>query len=183
MEVWKKIKGYDNYLINNDGDIFSLNKNKILKTPKGKNGYFIANLYNKGKIRTVCVHKLVAETFIKNNNHYPCINHIDGNKLNNRVENLEWCTYSHNTKEAFRLGLQTTWTGTKFGKEHPNYKFRGKWKTQKPVAQYDKDNNLIKKFNSACEVERILNISMSHISECCKFKRKSAGGYIWRYID
>ena len=69
-----------------------------MSSPKDKD-------YANGKLKRMKVHRLIAFAFIKNENNYPIINHIDGNKLNNNLENLEWCTYKHNTQEAIKNGL------------------------------------------------------------------------------
>lgn len=101
----RRIKGFENYTISEKGDVFSLITNKQLVQRVGKQGYAYVNLYKDGKKTTKKIHKLVAEAFIKNPNNYSQVNHIDGNKLNNRVNNLEWCSPSYNTFHAYSLGL------------------------------------------------------------------------------
>ncbi|HFK8175729.1 TPA: NUMOD3 domain-containing DNA-binding protein [Clostridium perfringens] len=115
MEVWKDIKGYEGmYQISNLGRVKALEridsrglrrKEKILKYNNTKNGYLEAVLCKNGKTKHITVHRLVAIHFIENINNLPIVNHIDGNKQNNKVDNLEWCTYSYNVKHAFRTGL------------------------------------------------------------------------------
>ena len=195
-EIWKDVVGYEGlYQVSDKGQIKSLKryrnngngkylqKEKILKSYIGKNGYCIVDLYKNGKRKKCLLHRLVAEAFIYNPQNKPCINHIDCHKTNNNINNLEWCTYKENMQEAVKNKLVHTWCGTKFREKHPNYKFRGKWKTQKRVCQYDLSNNYIKTFNSATEVERLINICGSHIGECCRGVRKTAGGYIWKYRE
>lgn len=114
-EIWKDVVGYEGYYqISNLGRIKSLNY--------GKNGYakilknsFIASykyyqikLYKDTKSKILKVHRLLAQAFIPNPENKPCINHIDGDKLNNDLSNLEWCTYSENIQHAFDTGLKGT---------------------------------------------------------------------------
>ena len=122
------------------------------------------------------VHRLVALNFIDNPNNYPVVNHIDGNKQNNNVTNLEWCTYSYNNKEAYRLGLaKISMTERKFKQIKELSK-----RTSKKVIQYDKDYNYINSFPSISEASRKTNFSISHISRCCNNKRIT-NGYIWEF--
>lgn len=105
MEIFKTIKNHSRYKISNIGNIIN-NKNKLLKTRN--NIYCKISLYNDYGIRkNLTLHRLLAINFISNPNNYKCVNHIDGNKLNNNLNNLEWCSYSENTKHAYKLGLNT----------------------------------------------------------------------------
>ena len=94
----KLINGYTNYEIDTEGNIYNLNTKKYLKGSIGEHGYKYYRLSKEGKKKMFYVHRLVAETFIPNENNLPVVNHIDGNKLNNNVNNLEWVTYSENTQ-------------------------------------------------------------------------------------
>lgn len=105
------LNGYEGlYKINKQGDVYIMKKLRakegIKKPSIDKDGYKQVNLSKNGKCTTYKVHRLVALTFIPNPNNYPVINHIDGNKQNNKVDNLEWCTRSENDLHAFRLGLR-----------------------------------------------------------------------------
>lgn len=100
------------YDIYDNGSVFSnqtYNKSKprFLKPSVNKNrGYVYVSLINKDKKRkNWSLHRLIAENFIPNPNKYPCVNHLDGNKLNNDVSNLEWCTYKQNSEHAIKNGL------------------------------------------------------------------------------
>jgi len=103
----KSISGYDEYFCDTSGDVFSLKRGKLrkLKQGKSKDGYFIVALCKDGKATTRNVHRLIAETFIENSsNEKKIVNHKDCNKLNNSVENLEWCSYSENAAHAVKNG-------------------------------------------------------------------------------
>lgn len=111
MEIeWKGVVGFEEYFkVSNFGDVFSLRTGKILKQHTRKNGYkTIATKIGgrSGEIYCFKVHRLVAEAFILDDNHKAFVNHIDGNKANNVVENLEWVTPSENAKHSFDTGLQ-----------------------------------------------------------------------------
>lgn len=109
---WRTVVGYEGlYEVSSAGDVVALPKKthkRRIKLTKGISwdGYYQVGLWKNGKSKTTKVHKIVAKTFIDNPFQKPCINHIDGDKLNNSVENLEWCTNSENDKHAFRLGLR-----------------------------------------------------------------------------
>lgn len=96
--MYKKIKNYENYLIYDNGDILNLNTKKILNGSIGENGYKYYRLSKDGKKKMFYAHRLIAETFIDNPKNLPIVNHIDGNKLNNNINNLEWVSCSDNTK-------------------------------------------------------------------------------------
>lgn len=108
-----KIKDYPNYEISNLGNVKSLffgrtNKPKKLKSLKLKNGYLAVGLINDSGKKTTLIHRIVAETFLENNLNKRCVNHIDGNKENNIVTNLEWNTHLENNRHAIKIGLINT---------------------------------------------------------------------------
>ena len=164
-EIWKTIKDYPNYQISNLGRVKSLNYNrtgreKIMKPRKDKDGYLKVDLYKEGKHKTIHIHRLVAQTFLPNPNNLLEINHIDENKTNNRVDNLEFCTHQYN----MNYGTRTE-------------------KTQKPILQFSKTGEFIKKWYGVREVGRKLGFDSSCISKCCKGKYRTAYGFIWRYEE
>lgn len=113
MEIWKGViyQGIDysdRLEVSNEGRLRNAKTKRIYKLQISPQGYYqkSTSLGSKDKRKVFTVHRCVAETFLKNPNNYPIINHIDGNKLNNKVSNLEFCTYSYNTKHAIKMGLQ-----------------------------------------------------------------------------
>lgn len=127
-EIWRKIEGFEKYEVSNLGRVRSLNyrktkETKILKPGKDKKGYLKVNLYKSSKHSSKRVHRLVATAFIPNLDNKTQVNHIDGNKQNNTVSNLEWCTNSENMQHAWRTGLRNEETKRKIseslkGKHH-----------------------------------------------------------------
>lgn len=129
LEIWKDIEGFCGfYKINSYFEIRSIAritiqkndkiysvKDRILKQCIDDGGYLCIKLRKDKKTITVRVHRIIAKTFIPNPNNYPCVNHKDGNKMNNSIENLEWCTYAQNTQHAIdKLGAKMgKYSGTK----------------------------------------------------------------------
>lgn len=119
-EQWKSIKGYgDKYMISNYGKVININTNHILKARPNKTGYLRVPVSFNGIHKDLFVHKLVAIAFLINDNpvEKTQVNHIDCNKQNNHVENLEWCTPSYNTKHAF-INRRKTNKGVKNPRTH-----------------------------------------------------------------
>ena len=170
-EIWKDIKVYEGkYQVSNLGNIKNLNhlnskKIKIMCLKKHKKGYFQIELHKNNISKTFLVHRLVAEAFIPNPNNYPIINHIDLNKNNNCVDNLEWCNQSQNMKHSYILKSTT---------EKPR-------KLYKKIFQCDLENNIIKIWDNICEIKNIKNYHPTSIKQCCEGKRKQAYGYKWQY--
>ena len=112
MEIWKDIKDYEGlYQISNKGRVYSYRTNKFLSICYTSKGYQIVGFKINGKQVMKQIHRLVAESFIENPENKPCVNHKDGNKENNCVDNLEWCTYSENNKHAYKTKLRKSHVG------------------------------------------------------------------------
>ena len=125
----QQIQDFPNYFITTDGEVIS--KGKKLSQRIGKQGYAYVNLYNEFGRKTKKIHRLVAETFIPNPKNLLQVNHIDGNKLNNRLENLEWCTQQENTLHAVRHSLIDFWTQKRIDASRNN----GKGRSRKVLLQ------------------------------------------------
>ena len=182
-EIWKDIAGYEGiYQVSNLGNVKSLSfgpKNirrsgnvKLLRQTPSNCGYYKVELYNNGKSKILYVHRLVAQTFLPNPNNKPQVNHIDGNKAHNSVDNLEWVTRSENQKHAFKTGLTKSPMKGKFGKLNP---------LSKKVDQYDTNGNFIKTWDSIADISRFYACSRSTISNCLNGRIKTCKGYIFKF--
>lgn len=169
-EIWLPIAGYEGiYEVSDLGRVRSLKfgKSKILIPGKTGCGYLFVILCKDSKGKCMTVHRLVASAFIPNPLNLPQVNHIDENKLNNNVTNLEWCTASYNNNYGTRIRRLAEAIAKALSK---------------PVQQLDKaTGELLATFPSTVEAERITGIARSSICKCCLRKRKSAGGFIWKY--
>jgi hypothetical protein len=177
-EIWKSVVGYEGfYEVSSLGRVRSLDrtiklynggsyvrKEKTLVQIKDKRGYLKLKLLKNGKMKTFFVHRLVAQAFISNPNELPQVNHKDENKLNNKVENLEWCTQQYN----IRYGTARE---------------RARYNLMVAVNQYDLDGNYIKTWNGMRDIERILGLKNQGVSLCCLKKRKMCGNFQWRYYE
>lgn len=161
---WKDINGYEGiYQINSDGQILSLNTNRILKPHSDKDGYLLVNLYKNKIQKSFKVHRLVAEYFI-NTEKKETVNHKDGNKKNNKAENLEWATRSENNKHAFDIGLKI---------QKADY--------LKKKVQASKDGNVIE-FDSVKECSLFLKCDSSFVDKVAHNKQNTCKGYTIKFI-
>lgn len=180
-EEWKNIKGYENlYQVSNYGRIKSLKKHsifnnrtyptKILKCHINTKKYLDVELCRCNKSHRYRIHRLVAEHFIPNLEKKPQVNHIDGNKQNNRIDNLEWCTNGENGKHAWDNNLRTK----NFGKNNH---------ISKKILQYTPDKKLIKEWDCIKDISRTLGYNYGYIISCCQRKYKLGHNFIWRYKE
>lgn len=107
FEEWACIIGFYNYIISTFGRVYNTKYERFLKACLNNSGYRTVNLYQDGVKTSISIHRLVAETFLSNYLNKDWVNHIDGNKENNHVSNLEWATPSENRIHAYRTGLQS----------------------------------------------------------------------------
>lgn len=178
-EIWKSVNGYEGYYeVRNLGRVKRCSKQITRKNRWGgntelvykggilspsinsRNGYIYVHLSKNGKSKMVRLHRLVASAFVPNEGMYNQINHIDGDKTNNRACNLEWCNSSQNMKHSYGIGLR-------------------KAPKAKGVVQYSKDGHVIKHWKNAVSAER--ELSIHNVTACCRGVRKTAGGYVWRF--
>jgi len=188
-DVWKDIVGFEGYYqVNSLGNIKSLDRtirggrygirkvnSRILKQTSCKNGYVKVVLRRDGKDTTCLVHRLIANAFMPNPDNLPQVNHIDGNKKNNQVLNLEWSSAKYNMKHAYVNGLLDSKNLVAQGRKQAVL-------LRKSIAQYSLSGELITTFKSGLEAALKTNIPSPNISEVCNQKRKTAGGFIWKYI-
>lgn len=174
MEEWRTIIGYDGlYEVSNYGNVRSVQRKvktkggairnspgRLLMQKVARNGYKQVHLMKENVGRWYLVHRLVAIAFVPNQANLPQVNHKDENKQNNRCDNLEWVTASHNCRYGHR--------------------------NDKMVAERSKKveciiGNDVKTYNSIREAARLTGISASHICQCCKGLRRTAGNRRWMY--
>ena len=183
-EIWRDVLGYEGlYKVSNLGRIkrlprfviFSNGRRRtfceiISKGHLNSDGYYIINLTKNGISKHKLVHRLVAEAFLPNPNHYSVIHHIDANKTNERADNLMWCSYSFNTKHSYEFeGRRRPMKGV-FGKDNPH---------SIPIVQISLQGEVLAHFANTAEAARKLNVSHGCITSCIKKRNKTAYGYLW----
>lgn len=176
-EIWKPIKKFEGYYeISNLGNIRSIErtiitknnvqrivKSKQLKLSVNEHGYLITTIRINNVPYNLKIHRIVAQTFIPNPDNKKTVNHIDCNKLNNAVSNLEWSTHSENIQHAYDNNL--------------NYSDS----QYKAVLQYSKQGEFIQEYKSISEAKKTLKIKGNHISDVCNGRMKSAYGSTWKF--
>lgn len=185
-EVWKDIIGYEwLYYVSNYWNIKSSWRwGKILKNTPQLDWYISFRLCKWWEQKNLKAHRLVALAFIPNPENKPYINHKNGIKTDNRVENLEWCTCSENLLHAFRIWIKKHNENNYFTKNTPEKGKFGKYhNSAKAVSQYDLKWNLIKNWGSIIDAWKELKICSIWICMCCKMKRNKAWGFIWSYLE
>jgi hypothetical protein len=170
------------YAVSKDGNVYALRNNRgasrksplLLKTRTCLGGYLAVALWDGNKYHYPRLHRLVATCFVENPDSKPQINHINGQKLDNRADNLEWCTGSENTIHAYATGLRLPSKAMlgRFNADHPG---------SRPIKQLDRTGNLIKVFPSINEAGRC-GFHMSNIVSVLKGRSATSAGYVWQYV-
>lgn len=163
-----EIKNYPGYFILSNGTVIG-KKGNVLK-PSLRSGYPCVSLYKDKKLKSINIHRLVAEAFIPNPNNYPVVNHKDENKENSDIDNLEWCTQAYNNAYGTK--------GERTSKAQLNRKDHSK-----PVLQFSLDGEFIAEYPSCKEAWRQTGVWRAHIGECCNHYKNqyTAGGYVWKW--
>lgn len=182
-EVWRDVVGYEGmYLVSNKGNVISIPRfveghyteylieGKTLKKKIDKKGYERVYLSVHNEDKWIPVHRIVAKAFIPNKMNKPQVNHKDGNKLNNNVENLEWCTNGENQKHAYAMGLNKV-TGRAGRKKVPVIMID--LKTRKELGTYE----------SITAASKQTGVCAENIKKVLKGERSHAGGYWWKRGD
>jgi hypothetical protein len=165
LEQWKRVIIDNiewNYEVSTLGNVRNVDTSRILKSRDNGNGYLIVKLYKNGKQKTFYVHRLVAFAFIENDEptKKTDVNHIDENKYNNHVNNLEWTTHDDNVHHGTGIERST--------------------KARSKKVRCIETNTI---YESTCQASRETGLHQSHICNCCNGKSKSCGGFHWEYVD
>lgn len=180
-EIWKDVVGFEGrYMVSNLGNVkscryFGHEGEHLMKLSKHHSGYLVVTLGKRPERKQPTVHSLVAKAFIPNPHNLPAINHIDGDKANNNVTNLEWVTYKENTAHAINAGLFDPVTSPKrIGKDHS---------FSRPVLQYGLDGKFIKLWDCQSDAARTLLCEPCSISGAVDRPNKTCIGYMWRSYE
>lgn len=182
MEEWKDIKGYEGrYQVSSTGNVKNVKTGKTLKGVPARNGYLIVILYNDNGGKHFRIHRLVAEAFIYNPKNKPYVDHIDGSRTNNQVDNLRWCTRSENMRNPITIKRLRESTKDSRSKATERRKRKVLCVTTNKVFDSIKDAGSYYNLNN--------KRGCNNIGECCLGKRKTCGmlpdgtKLEWKYIE
>lgn len=169
---WKEIEGYEGkYLVSDTGKVFSIRANKTLTPSQTEKGYLRVCLQDKGEKRWLRVHRIVASAFIANHDSKETVNHINGNRKDNRVENLEWATMEEQNRDPRR--------NAKMSESMKRCKYI--CDKMRKVAQIGPDGNVIQTYESLQDAARALGSTASNIRGCCIGERHTCKGYTFKF--
>lgn len=181
---WKDIIGYENlYQVSNTGVVRSLFRyKKELKPNISGSGYASVQLFKNKIGKRMLIHRIVATAFIENPNNFPQVNHIDENKLNNCVNNLEWCSAKTNMNHGTRLKRQLNSCQNYYKSDLiKEIAIKNGKKASKPIIQMTRNGIFIRRYNSIKEAESFTGILSTKICDALKGRHQTSGGYIWKY--
>lgn len=190
MEI-RDISGYEGlYKVSENGEVFSFTNTRERRQSNGRllqsytdhNGYKVLSLSKHGKSRKYYVHRLVAEAFLEKIEGKNCVDHIDCNPSNNSVQNLRWVTPKENTNNNITIQrLRDSYK--KKSRSNKIVETMQKNGYAKYVYQFDINGNLLARYSTASDAQRITGISSTSIRENCMGKIRHAGGYVWSYKE
>lgn len=190
-EFWKEIEGFDNYQISNLGRVKNIKFDRLVKPLLDNRGYIMVNLYKNGKMKRLSLHRLIAIAFIPNPENKPCIDHINTDRSDNRIENLRWCTQKENHNNPLSLMNHSKAakgrTVSEEQKKNQSEKMKGRYKGNKwgskKIIQLTLDGIFVREWDAIKDAADSFGVSSSAIWNCLngKCQVKSIKGFKWKY--